>query len=41
VKPNEISEVAVRTQAIRVRSYASRVRSTASLVASGIAGAFM
>src|SRR5262245_15728194 len=34
VKPNEISEVAVRTQAIRVRSYASRVRSAASLVAS-------
>src|SRR6185436_9276324 len=32
VKPNEISDVAVLTQAISVRSCASRVRSTASLV---------
>src|SRR5262245_54976761 len=35
VKPNEMSEVAVRTHAIIVRSWASRVRSSASFVAAG------
>ena len=39
VKPNEISETAVRTHAIIVRSYAIRVRSSASAVESGKAAA--
>ena len=38
VNPNEISEVAVLTHAIKVRSYARRVRSTASRVDASIIG---
>ena len=39
VKPKEISEAAVLTQAIIVRSWASRVRSTANSVEVDVGGA--